>query len=73
MYNAALMLTAQTQSRGDGAVVRNPVISDGLILNRTSAGGFVLHAATPSGVRELGCFDRVEDAWKAVDALDREA
>ena len=53
-----------------------PKIHDGIhgggaVLNRTSAGEFVLHEVKHSGtVREVGTFRRSVDAWRALDVLD---
>jgi hypothetical protein len=54
------------------AHLRNATLGGGLILNRIAEGGLVLHAMTDNGPRELGCFDDVVDAWKAIDTVDQE-
>lgn len=51
--------------------LRDPILGDALILNRTTRGSLVLHAVTTRGVHELGCYDDVVDAWKAIDAVDQ--
>jgi len=47
---------------------------EGVAVNRTEHGDFVLHEIRPSGaVREVGKFRNSVEAWRALDALDTAA
>jgi len=57
-----------------GTKISYGVQGEGVAVNRTEAGDFVLHEIRPSGaVREVGKFRNSVDAWRALDALDTAA
>lgn len=61
----------QRDSEGMFAV-RDAVLGDGVVVNRTSSGGFVIHSVIDGTPRELGSFDTIAEAWNAIDQLDTE-
>jgi hypothetical protein len=79
MYTAANDLRRRimrsTRSNGKRAAkLSYGIQGEGVAINRTQAGDFVLHEIRPSGaVREVGKFRNSVDAWRALDALDTAA
>jgi hypothetical protein len=58
------------EPNADTLDIRSAILGDGIVLNRTSGGGMVLHSVAGGTAHELGFFTEAKDAWKALDAID---
>lgn len=54
----------------DDLELRHAIVGEGVVLDETEDGGFILYAVDAGCVDAVGRFDQAADAWRAVDALD---
>jgi hypothetical protein len=58
------------ERRLDDLDLSSAILGEGVVLQETPSGGFVLYEVVAGSVTELGRFDGAADAWLALDALD---
>jgi hypothetical protein len=59
-----------SERRLDDLDLRCAILGEGVVLQETPSGGFVLYEVVAGSVTELGRFAGAADAWLALDALD---